>query len=195
MTVDLRKNLVLFSAPSATGKNTVYNALKERLPKLERAITVTTRQPRHNEIDGVDYYFLTEEEFKEEEANGGFVESNFYDNHYYATPYAEIERHGTTTPLFLIVDTKGMQNILKHYPLSVSIFLKPPSLGELEKRIRSRGDNTSEEIKRRISEAKQELEKTDQYEYVVVNEDLEECVDKIVRILRKCLEESGIPLT
>lgn len=194
MTVDLRKNLVLFSAPSATGKNTVYNALKERLPAIQRGITATTRQPRANETHGVDYYFLTEEEFAEKEANGEFIETNCYDNHHYATPYAEIERHSTTTPLFLIVDTKGMQNILKHYPLSVTIFLKPPSLEELENRIHARGDNTPEEIQRRVSEAKQEMERADQYDYVVENNRLEECVGKIERILRKCLGESGILL-
>lgn len=190
--VDLRKNIIVFSAPSATGKNTIYNALKQRMPKIERAITATTRKPRNSEADSVDYYFYSEEEFNEKKKNGAFVEYNEYDNNYYATPYSEIDRYSSSTPLFLIVDTHGMMSIMRKYPLSTSVFLAPPSIDELEKRIRERGDNTPEEIKRRIEETNREIQHSDWYDYVVKNIDVKECVDKIEDVLRKKLNESGI---
>lgn len=192
--VDLRKNLIIFSAPSATGKNTVYNALKLRMPEIERAITVTTRKPRVREEDGVDYYFCSEDEFNEKRKNGAFVEYNEYDSHYYATPYSEIERHNPSVPVFLIVDTHGMMSIMRKYPLSTSVFLAPPSMEELEKRIQERGDNTPEEIKRRIDEANREMQRADWYDYVVKNVCIEDCVDELEDIIRKRLNENGMAM-
>lgn len=190
--VDLRKNLIILSAPSATGKNTIYNALKLRMPEIERAITATTRNPRSGEVDSVDYYFYSKEEFNEKKETGAFVEYNEYDDNYYATPYSEIERYSLSTPLFLIVDTHGMMSIMRKYPLSTSVFLTPPSMKELEKRIQERGDNTPEEIKRRIDEANREMQHSDWYDYVVKNIHVEDCVDELERILRTRMSENGI---
>lgn len=190
--VDLRKNLIILSAPSATGKNTIYNALKLRMPEIERAITATTRQPRAGEVDSFDYYFYSKEEFEEKKENRSFVEYNEYDNNYYGTPYSEIERYSSSTPLFLIVDTHGMMSIMRKYPLSTSVFLSPPSIEELEKRIQERGDNTPEEIKRRIEEANREMQHSDWYDYVVKNIRVEDCVDELEGILRKRMNENGI---
>ena len=190
--VDLRKNLIILSAPSATEKNTIYNALKLRMPEIEKTITATTRNPRAGEVNSVDYYFYSKEEFNEKKKACAFVEYNEYDNNYYGTPYSEIERYSSSTPLFLIVDTHGMMSIMRKYPLSTSVFLTPPSMEELEKRIRECGDNTPEEIKRRIEEAKREIKHSDWYDYVVKNIDVKECVDKIEAVLRKRLNESGI---
>ena len=190
--VDLRKNLIILSAPSATGKNTVYNALKLRMPEIERAITATTRNPRAGEVDSVDYYFYSKEAFNEKKKAGAFVEYNEYDNNYYATPYSEIERYSLNTPLFLIVDTHGMMSIMKKYPLSTSVFLAPPSIEELERRIRERGDNTPEEIGRRIEEARREMQHSDWYDYVVKNIRIEDCVEKLEEILRKRMIENCI---
>lgn len=190
--VDLRKNLIVLSAPSAAGKNTIYNALKLRMPEIERAITATTRQPRAVEVDSVDYYFYSKEEFEEKKENRFFVEYNEYDNNYYGTPYSEIERYSSSTPLFLIVDTHGMMSIMRKYPLSTSVFLAPPSMEELERRIRERGDNTPEEIKRRIDEANREMQLSGRYDYVVKNIRVEECVDELENILRERLQENGI---
>lgn len=190
--VDLRKNLIILSAPSATEKNTIYNALKLRMPEIEKAITATTRNPCAGEVNSVDYYFYSKEEFNEKKKACAFVEYNEYDNNYYGTPYSEIERYSSSTPLFLIVDTHGMMSIMRKYPLSTSVFLAPPSMEELEKRIRECGDNTPEEIKRRIEGAKREIQHSDWYDYVVKNIDVKECVDKIEAVLRKRLNESGI---
>lgn len=181
--VDLRKNLIILSAPSGAGKTTVYNLLKQRMPEIRKAVTVTTRTPRAGEINGEDYYFYSKEEFENREKNGEFVEFNLYDNGYYATPFDEINKHPVTTPVFLIVDTNGMSNVMNTYPLSTSIFLSPPSIEELEKRIRERGANTEDEIDRRVAQAKGEMQRSEFYDYLTVNRDLNICVDEIAQIV------------
>lgn len=183
--LDYRKNLFILSAPSATGKNTVYGLLKDMLSKVERGITVTTRKPRNNEVDGVDYYFISTELFEEKSDKGEFVERNYYDEGFYATPLSEIERYPETVPLFLIVDTNGMKQIKRKYPCVTSIFLMPPSIEELERRIRTRGDNTSQEIERRIKRAKTEIENSSEYDHVIVNDKIETCVNSIASIVRE----------
>lgn len=181
--ISFQRNLIILSAPSATGKNTVYNAVKKLRPDVERAITVTTRAPRKNEKDGVDYYFLSDTEFRKRKQYGEFVESNLYDDGYYATPYSEINRHPDTTPLFLIVDTNGMKSIKYKYPRAKSIFLMPPSIEELKRRINSRGDNTPEEIENRIGMAVWEINESKHYDFVIVNNDADEVAKEIVKIL------------
>lgn len=182
--VDLRQNLIILSAPSATGKNTVFNTVQELLPEVKRAITATTRSPRRNEINGVDYHFMSQDEFDKRSFNGEFAEQNHFDSGYYATPISEIEKYPETTPVFLIIDTHGRNRILHKYPLSTSIFLMPPSIEELENRIRNRGDNTLEEIQRRIETAKKEMKEAPYYDYVLVTDDVSVCADEIIRIIK-----------
>lgn len=149
--MDLRKNIFILSAPSGTGKNTVFNSLRQRVPEIEKVITATTRKLRANEKDGIDYYFYTLEKFEKRSSRNEFVEQNLYDNGYYATPFEVIHKHSLTTPLFLIIDTRGMRNVMRKFPLSTSIFLMLPSVEDLERRVRNRGDNTPEEIQSRIN--------------------------------------------
>lgn len=184
-TVDLRKNLFILSAPSATGKNTVLDGVRQHLPKVKKAVTATTRKPRKNEKDGADYYFYNKEEFKQKSDAKEFVEVNFYDNNLYDTPISEIERHDINTPLFLVVDFHGMREILSKYPLSTTIFLMPPSIESLYERIRSRGDNSEEEIERRILEARLEIKHSEMYDYIVKNDNLEECVKTVSEIIKE----------
>lgn len=179
-----RKNLIILSAPSATGKNTVYNAVKKLMPDVQRAITATTRAPRKNEINGVDYYFMTDAEFQRKNKCGEFVESDYYDGEYYATPYSEIFRYPVTTTLFLIINTNGMKSVKKKYPFSKSIFLMPPSIEELNRRIQLRGDNTPEDAENRISIASVEISEAQQYDYVIVNDDVEVVAKEIVKIIQ-----------
>lgn len=186
--VDLRKNLIILSAPSGTGKTTVYNLLKQRMPEIRKAVTVTTRTPRTGEINGEDYYFCSKEEFEKREKNGEFVEYNLYDNGYYATPFDEINKNPDTTPLFLIVDTNGMENIMRTYPFSTSIFLSPSSIVELEKRIRARGANTEDEIERRVTQAKCEMLRSKYYDNLIKNIDLNRCVEEIAQIVERVKE-------
>ena len=183
--IDLRKNLFILSAPSGTGKNTVINSVRQRLTKVKKAVTATTRKPRKNEKDGVDYFFYSSDEFKQKSDAKEFAEVNFYDNHLYATPISEIDNCDMDTPLFLIVDFHGMREILERYPLSTTIFLMPPSIDVLHERIRSRGDNTEEGVERRILEAKLEIKRSDAYDYVVDNNNLEDCINAVVAIVKE----------
>lgn len=183
--VDLRQNLFILSAPSATGKNTVLDGVRLRLPKVKKAVTATTRKPRKKEKDGVDYYFYCGEEFKQKSDAKEFAEVNFYDNNLYATPISEIEGCDVNTPLFLVVDFHGMREILSKYPLSTTIFLMPPSIESLHERIRSRGDNSEEEIERRILEARLEIKRSEMYAYIVKNDNLEDCVKTVCGIIKE----------
>ena len=185
--VDLRKNIFILSAPSATGKNTVFNELKQRIPEIERVITATTRKPRANakEKDGIDYYFYTLDEFEKRSSRNEFVEQNLYDNDYYATPFEEIYKHSLATPLFLIVDTRGMRNVMHKFPLSTSIFLMPPSVEELERRIKMRSANSPASIVARLDEAKKEIKIGEEmYEHIIVNDNLEKCVEQVYQIIK-----------
>ena len=182
--VDIRKNLFVVSGPSGCGKNTVYTALKQRMPNIQRVITATTRTPRGNEQHGVDYYFISESEYFKGCNNGVFVESAFYDDSYYATPISEIERFSLQVPVFLIVDTGGKDAIKKKYPRATTIFLMPPSREETVRRIKERGANTAEEIERRISRARAEIDGAKLYDHIVVNDNVDQSVDLIERIIR-----------
>ncbi len=178
-------NLFILSAPSATGKNAVFSLLSERIPTLRRVITATTRQPRKSEVNGVDYYFMSEEEFLQKASEGAFAEQNRYVESYYGTPVSEILRYPSDTPLFLILDTHGMRSIKKTYPAAVTVFLMPPSIEALMERIEKRGDNTEEEIARRIAEARAEIACAEQYDHTVVNSDLNACVDRVAEIVKQ----------
>ncbi len=182
--IDYRKNLFILSAPSATGKNTVFELLRERIPYVRRVTTATTRKPRKSEIEGVDYHFMSEGLFLDKVAAGNFVEHNLYDSGYYGTPVDEIEGCPMDVPLFLIIDTNGMHQVVKKYPNAKRVFLMPPSIEELERRIHARGDNTQEEIENRILQAKKEIAESAVYDYIIVNDDIEKCVEELVNIVQ-----------
>lgn len=184
---DMRDNIFILSGPSGSGKNTVYEELQKRIPRIKRAITVTTREPRENEVNGCDYYFVSEPEFSRWKTNGLFVESSFYDNAYYATPISELERYSVETPVFLIIDTLGKESVLRRYPKSFSIFLMPPSLDEVLHRIRDRGTNNEEQIERRMQRAKAEVAAAFSYDYIIINNDLNTCVGQIEAIVSQKL--------
>ncbi len=184
--VDLSKrNIFVLSAPSGTGKNTVYSMLKEKLPNIQRAITCTTRLPRAGEIEGIDYFFISCDEFYNKMYADEFAEHTLYDEEFYATPVSEIYKYPDDTPLFMIVDTSGMYQAMCRFPLITSVFLMPPSIDVLEKRIRERGQNSPESIEKRIAKAKDEIKESKKYDYIIVNDDLNECVDKVLEIVKK----------
>ena len=181
------RNLYILSAPSGTGKNTVFEKVQALMPTVQRAITCTTREIRSNETDKVDYYFLSEADFAAKSKNGEFVEENIYDGHKYGTLRAEIERHDEKRPLFLIIDVNGKEKTVKEYPYAVNVFIKPPSLEEMERRIRERGENSEEEIARRIKEAHMELSKAYTYDFVLVNDDADDCARELLTVILKTM--------
>ena len=176
--------LVVLSAPSGCGKDTVFQALKERRDDIVKSVSATTRAPRAGETDGVDYFFKSEEEFKRLINSRGLLEFTVYNGCYYGTPIEAVDRAiNDGKILFLIIEVEGGQNIMRLRPDCVSVFLLPPSMEVLEKRLRGRQTNSEEDIQRRLDVAKFEISYADVYKYNIVNDDLKVCVDKINDIL------------
>lgn len=176
--------LIVVSGPSGTGKGTVCGELLDSTPELAYSISATTRAPRAGEVDGKNYYFLTKERFEELIAEGGFLEyANVYGN-YYGTPLVKIqERLAEGDDILLEIDTQGALEVMKKCPDGLFIFLLPPSLGELERRIRGRGSETEESLKKRLGNAKAEIAIGEKYKYVVVNDTVKKAVARIKSII------------
>ncbi len=176
--------LIVVSGPSGTGKGTVCGELLDNMPELAYSISATTRAPRAGEVDGKNYYFLTKERFEELISEGGFLEyANVYGN-YYGTPLVKIqERLAEGNDILLEIDTQGALEVMKKCPDGLFIFLLPPSLGELERRIRGRGSETEESLKKRLGNAKAEIAIGEKYKYVVVNDTVKKAVARIKSII------------
>ncbi len=176
--------LIVVSGPSGTGKGTVCGELLDSMPELAYSISATTRAPRAGEVDGKNYYFLTKERFEELISEGGFLEyANVYGN-YYGTPLVKIqERLAEGNDILLEIDTQGALEVMKKCPDGLFIFLLPPSLGELERRIRGRGSETEESLKKRLGNAKAEIAIGEKYKYVVVNDTVKKAVARIKSII------------
>lgn len=178
--------LIILSAPSGCGKDTVFKAIKDLRNDVVESISATTRKPRDGEVEGVNYYFKSESDFQLMVVNDELLEYARYNNCYYGTPVSEVEKAINDGKIcFLIIDVQGAQSILKVRPDAISIFLLPPSLDILEKRLINRSTNDSEEVKNRMKIAQREIDMAPLYKYIVVNDDLNECVNKINDIINK----------
>ena len=178
--------LVVLSAPSGCGKDTVFKELCKRRDDIVKSVSATTRNPREGEKDGVDYYFKTEEEFKRLINSKGLLEYTVYNGCYYGTPVEGVNKAINEGKIcFLIIEVEGGQNIMKLMPECVPVFLLPPSLEVLEERLIKRHTDSMEDIKHRIELAKTELSLADVYKYNVVNDDLDKAVDKVEEIIEK----------
>jgi len=181
--------LVILSAPSGCGKDTVFKALCKRRNDIVESVSATTRAPRDGEIDGVNYYFKTVGEFEKMIANNGLLEYAKYNNCYYGTPVDGVQNAVDAGKVcFLIIEVQGAQSIMKMCPDAVSIFLLPPSMEVLEHRLRKRETNSPDDIKNRIDIAESEIKIAPLYKYNVVNDSLEDAVDEINEIINKELE-------
>ncbi len=176
--------LVVISGPSGAGKGTICRSLTENAKDLELSVSATTRAPRTGEIEGKNYYFIDIEEFKKRVENGEFLEyANVYDN-YYGTPKEKvIEKLQTGRTIILEIDIQGALKVKKAHPEGVFIFVVPPSIDELQKRIITRATDTIEVIGKRMKCVKDELNYATEYDYVVMNDSLEEAVSKIRSII------------
>lgn len=178
--------VVVISAPSGCGKDTVVRALCQKRPDCHVSISATTRKKRKNEKDGIDYYFRSTEEFEKMIQEGAFLEYVCYDGNYYGTPKMEVERCVSGGLVcILVIETAGASKIMKLLPECLSIFLLPPSLEVLEKRLVGRGTDDDQTIRSRMLIANDELKHANEYDYCVVNDDLSACVDEIDGIFNK----------
>lgn len=177
--------LVLFSGPSGVGKDTVLDIILDKDERLQRSVSLTTREKRCGEVDGKDYYFVTKDEFHTMIQNGQVLEYAQYGENIYGTPKAPVDKwlkEGKT--VILKIEVKGAQKIREIYPDAVSIFLMPPSMKVLEERIRIRGTEDEADIERRLEIAKNEVMRSADYDFVVVNDNLETASNNVLGIIK-----------
>lgn len=177
--------LVVISGASGVGKGTVLGILMEKRKDLIFSVSATTRPPRPGEKDGVHYYFITRERFREMIDRGEFLEYDAHSDNYYGTPRAQAEEKLARGTVLLDIDPKGAMQVRKTAPDAVLIFIMPPSMEELERRLRGRGDTSEEQIQMRMTRAIWEMEQRSWYDYVVVNDDADRCAEEILNIIDK----------
>lgn len=183
--------LVVFSAPSGSGKTTlVHHLLQQGLP-IGFSISATSRPPRGKEKDGVDYFFMSENSFREKIAEDAFLEyEEVYEGTFYGTLRSEVDRLWKTGKSVLFdIDVVGGLNVKRQYPdQCLALFIQPPSLSELEKRLRGRGTDNEKKIKERLTKATKELDLANQFDKVIVNDDLETAKEEIGKAVHVFLE-------
>lgn len=177
--------LIVLSGPSGVGKGTVRKELfKQPNTNYEYSISMTTRKPREGEVDGVDYFFKTREEFEKLIEEGKLLEYAEFVGNYYGTPLDYVnETLDAGRDVFLEIEVQGAAQIREKVPEALFIFLAPPSLSELERRLIGRGTETEEIIQKRIETAKEELEMMSLYDYVVENDEIQKACEKINAII------------
>ncbi|MCX7909555.1 MAG: guanylate kinase [Ignavibacteria bacterium] len=185
--MERKKQLIVLSAPSGAGKTTLARHLLDVFPNFKFSISATTRLPRENEINGKDYYFLTEEEFLKIISENGFIEYENIFGNYYGTLKSEVEKHLSNGEIVVFdIDVKGALSIKKLYPeSSFLIFISPPSLQVLKERLIARKTETPEQLKRRFERIEMEMAIKDQFDYILVNDDLEKAKKELVNLVQK----------
>ena len=175
--------LIVMSGCSGVGKSTVLSRVMEQRSDLLFSVSATTREPRENEIDGVSYSFITVEEFQKMIAEDAFVEYDGHMANWYGTPKAQLEEKLERGVVLLDIEPNGAFRVQKARPDAVLIFIAPPSMEELERRLRSRGDTSEEQIEKRLARASWEMEQSAKYDHVVVNNQVETCATEILEII------------
>lgn len=188
----MKGKLIIVSAPSGSGKSTIVRWLMEQHPELKLyfSVSCTSRQPRGTEQDGVDYFFLQPDEFRQKITNGEFLEyEEVYTDRFYGTLKAQVERQREAGQNVVFdVDVKGGVNIKKYYgDEAMSLFIQPPSVEELRRRLEGRATDTPEAIQQRLDKAEYELTFAPKFDHIVVNDDLETAKQEALRLLKDFL--------
>ena len=177
-------HLFVVSAPSGAGKTTLCQAARERLPELVYSVSSTTRQPRAGEVEGRDYFFVSEARFEQGIADGSWAEWARVHDNYYGTSARFLEDHlAAGRDVLLDIDVQGAKQILERYPEAVTVFIAAPSLDVLRQRLMTRGSDAPEVIELRLKNARDEMACQDMYRHVVVNDDLAAAIERFVDIL------------
>jgi guanylate kinase len=182
--------VIVITGPSGVGKGTLIRGLMERIPALELSVSATTRAPRAGEQDGVDYHFLTGEEFERRVNAGDFVEHADYAGRRYGTLRSELEdRVRAGVPVVLEIEVQGARQVRAAMPEAVQVFIAPPSLEALRTRLVGRGTDDLQEVEGRLRVAEQELEAQPEFAHVVVNDRLDEALGRLTGVLQGELDE------
>ena len=175
--------LFVISGASGVGKSTVLKRVMERRKDLTFSVSATTRAPRPGEVDGESYYFVTKEQFEAMITRGEFLEYDAHMDNYYGTPVTQARQKMEKGSVILDIEPNGAFNVRKVMPDAVLIFIAPPSIEELHRRLESRGDTSAEQMKLRIERSVWEMEQSAKYDYIVVNDQVETCADEILKII------------
>lgn len=182
----MKKNghLIIVSGPSGVGKGSICDRLVEKRDDVEVSISATTRSPRNGEVDGVNYYFVTEAEFRNMIESGELIEYSHHFGNYYGTPKGKLDEmldNGKT--VILEIDVNGGAQVGQKYANTVSVFILPPGLAELKKRIQGRGTETVDDINKRLQRVVKEIEYMHRYDYAIINGTLEQAVKDLELIV------------
>lgn len=180
--------VVVITGPSGVGKGTLIRLLREQLPQLGLSVSATTRPPRPGERDGVEYHFLDEPEFARLASEGAFVEHAEYAGRRYGTLRSELERRAAAgEPVVLEIEVQGARQVREAIPGALLVFIAPPSREALRERLVGRGTDMPEVVERRLGVAELELRAQDEFEFVVVNDRLEDAVRELVAVVREAI--------
>ena len=175
--------LFIISGASGVGKGTVLEGVMKVRKDLAFSVSATTRPPRPGEVEGKHYYFVSRDQFRQMVEQDDFLEYDHHADNGYGTPRAQLEEKLGDGHVILDIEPKGAKIVHDKRPDATLIFIMPPSMQELERRLRGRGDTSEEQIAMRMNRAKWEMEQRDWYDYVVVNDQLERCVEEILNII------------
>ena len=188
----MSNKVIIFSAPSGSGKSTIVNHILKLHPEMEFSVSATSRQPRGSERDGVEYHFLTPDEFRRKIDEDSFVEyEEVYAGSYYGTLKSEVQKIWDKGHVIIFdVDVKGGVNLKKYFgDKALSVFIQAPSVEELRKRLVARGTDSPEAIERRVAKAAEEMTYADRFDYILVNDDLQAAFAEAEKIVDKFLSE------
>jgi guanylate kinase len=181
---DQKNNLIVFTGPSGVGKGTIVKKLFQEIDGIKFSVSVTTREKRDTELEGVNYFFRTKDEFERMIADNQLLEWAEFVGNYYGTPRKFVEETlAAGKDVFLEIEVQGALQIMQKFPEAITIFLMPPSFEELENRLRTRGTEDEATLQRRLKKAQEEMTKVGQFKYQLINDTVDTAVEKLKNII------------